>query len=218
MMYFNMKEISFKYRNENKNTINKVSLSINEGEIVAILGESGSGKSTLLRIISGLEEPSDGTIEIDGQIVYNRLINVKPEKREVGMVFQDYALFPHFTVEGNIKYGLKGRNQKKVISQMLDLIDLNDHRHKYPYELSGGQQQRVALARSMALNPKMMLLDEPFSNLDSHLRHKIRDDLKRLLKKSNTTTLFVTHDIEDAEAIADRIIYLKEGVANEVVS
>jgi iron(III) transport system ATP-binding protein len=217
-MYVTVEGLSFKYPNESKMTLKDVSLGINKGEIVAILGESGSGKSTLLRLISGLEKPGEGKISIDDHIVFSNHHNVQPEKRKVGMVFQDYALFPHFNVEGNIRYGLKESKKKslEIVDEMLDLINLEDHRHKYPHELSGGQQQRVALARSIAIKPKLMLLDEPFSNLDSHLRHQLRDDLKKLLRKSDTTTIFVTHDEEDAFAIADRIIRIIDGKFTEV--
>ncbi|MBR3062051.1 MAG: ATP-binding cassette domain-containing protein, partial [Exiguobacterium sp.] len=130
------------------------------------------------------------------------------------MVFQDYALFPHMTVEKNIRFGLHKLNRKERnarVEEMLALVNLTEFRHRYPYELSGGQQQRVALARALAPKPALLILDEPFSNLDTSLQHRIRDDLRRLLKQTGTTTIFVTHDEEDAEALADRIVYLGEG-------
>lgn len=213
-MYIEIKGLNFKYKGSKEKTIDNFSIDINKGEILSVFGESGSGKSTILRLISGLEIPDSGYIKVDNRIVVNDNIFVLPEKRGVGVVFQDYALFPHMTVFQNIKFGLKNMNKKQKIqrvSEVLRLVNLENYIEKYPYELSGGQQQRIALARALAPKPSMLLLDEPFSNLDSDLQIKIRDDLKKIIKQIGITSIFVTHDREDSRAIADRIVILKEG-------
>lgn len=214
-MFVDIKGLSFKYSNSKKLTIDNFSISINKGEIIAILGESGSGKSTVLRLICGLESPIKGTIKINNQIISNDNTFIMPEKRGVGMVFQDYALFPHMTVAQNIKFGLKNTNKnekKRKLKEVLSLVNLEQYEERYPYELSGGQQQRVALARALAPEPKLMLLDEPFSNLDANLRFKIREELKCIIKRTGTTSIFVTHDIEDAKSIADKVVLIEEGI------
>lgn len=213
-MYVNIEKLSFKYKNAKLETLKDFSLHIEKGDIVCILGESGSGKSTALRIISGLEEPSSGTIIINNKLIVDENTFILPEKRGVGMIFQDYALFPHMTVEENIKFGLKKLSKlEKVerVKEMLDLVNLNDYGKRYPHELSGGQQQRVAIARAVAPNPSLLLLDEPFSNLDAHLQNKIREELKSIIKNAGITSIFVTHNVEDAKAVADKVIILKDG-------
>ncbi len=187
-------------------------LSINKGQIIAVIGESGSGKTTLIRIISGLETADTGTISINNSIVNSDNIFVLPEKRNIGLVFQDYALFPHLTVAENISYGLSKNDAKKQrISEVLDLVNLTDFNNRYPHQLSGGQQQRVALARAIAPKPKILILDEPFSNLDESLKINLRGEVFNILKKAQVTTIFVTHDTKDAIAIADEIVILKNG-------
>ncbi|PFM66788.1 ABC transporter [Bacillus cereus] len=211
-MFFEMNNLSFRYKNAKQDVIDGLSISIEKGEIVGILGKSGSGKSTLLRLIAGLEYPSSGSIEIKNKTIVADEHFLVPEKREVGMVFQDYALFPHLTVEKNIKFGLhhfSKSEQKNRLLHMLELIDLKGFEKRYPYELSGGQQQRVALARALAPNPSILLMDEPFSNLDADLRGKIRQELKDILKKEGMTCIFVTHDREDVNAICDRVINME---------
>ncbi|WP_242271934.1 ABC transporter ATP-binding protein [Bacillus cereus group sp. BfR-BA-01310] len=211
-MFFEMNNLSFRYKNAKQDVIDGLSISIEKGEIVGILGKSGSGKSTLLRLIAGLEYPSSGSIEIKNKTIVDDEHFLVPEKREVGMVFQDYALFPHLTVEKNIKFGLHHfpkSEQKNRLLHMLELIDLKGFEKRYPYELSGGQQQRVALARALAPNPSILLMDEPFSNLDADLRGKIRQELKNILKKEGMTCIFVTHDREDVNAICDRVINME---------
>lgn len=208
-MQVKVNDLSFKYDNSKDLVIKDFSLEINEGEIVSILGASGCGKSTVLRLIAGLEEPTSGEIKIKDKVVVNDKTFLPPEERGVGMVFQDYALFPHLTVYENIKFGLhkiSKDEQKKRVAEVLKLVNLEEYEKRYPYELSGGQQQRVALARAIAPKPSILLMDEPFSNLDSHLRGKIRAELKEIIKASNTTCIFVTHDIEDVNAISDRVI------------
>jgi len=217
-MFIDIKDLCFKYSNSKKLTIDNFSISINKGEIVAILGKSGSGKSTVLRLICGLESPIKGTIKINNQIISNDNTFIMPEKRGIGMVFQDYALFPHMTVAQNIKFGLKNtsKNEKnKRLKEMLSLVSLEQYEERYPYELSGGQQQRVALARALAPEPKLLLLDEPFSNLDANLRIKIRRELKDIIKRAGTTSIFVTHDIEDARNISDKVVLIEEGIVVE---
>ncbi|MGG0762275.1 ABC transporter ATP-binding protein [Bacillus paramycoides] len=211
-MFFEMNNLSFRYKNAKQDVIDGLSISIEKGEIVGILGKSGSGKSTLLRLIAGLEYPSSGSIEIKNKTIVDDEHFLVPEKREVGMVFQDYALFPHLTVEKNIKFGLHHFSksvQKNRLLHMLELIDLKGFEKRYPYELSGGQQQRVALARALAPNPSILLMDEPFSNLDADLRGKIRQELRDILKKEGMTCIFVTHDREDVNAICDRVINME---------
>ncbi len=213
-MYVDIKSLSFRYKNSREAAVQDFNFSIEQGEIISILGESGSGKSTVLRLIAGLEVPTSGLIKIDNRTVVDRNTFLPPEKRGVGMVFQDYALFPHMTVAKNIKFGLKKLTKAEKddrLKQVLNLTGLEEYAHRYPYELSGGQQQRVALARALAPKPALLLLDEPFSNLDANLQTKIRKQLKKILKQAKTTCVFVTHDKEDAQVIADRVIVLNEG-------
>ncbi|TCP57917.1 iron(III) transport system ATP-binding protein [Tumebacillus sp. BK434] len=203
--------LSFAYAKRQANILDGVSISIQKGEIVGIAGPSGSGKSTLLRLIAGLETPQAGTISILGRIVTGAEAFVPPERRGVGMVFQDYALFPHLTVAKNVEFGLYrlGREERKArMQEMLELVELTGFEKRYPHELSGGQQQRVALARALAPQPVILLMDEPFSNLDAGLKAAIRSDLREILKKSEMTCLFVTHDQQDVDAICDRTIEL----------
>lgn len=211
-MSIQMKNLSFKYESKEPYLFESFNYTINSGTILGILGESGSGKSTLLRLIAGLELPNSGEIFInDFKIVGNKTF-IPPEEREVGMVFQDYALFPHMTVKKNILYGLKKHDfPKKRLKEVLTLVKMEGYEKRYPHELSGGQQQRIALARALAPEPKLLLLDEPFSSLDYALQLKIRTELKTILKKAKVTTILVTHNKENCRAIADDIINLKEG-------
>ncbi|GED67764.1 hypothetical protein BRE01_14660 [Brevibacillus reuszeri] len=209
MTYFQMDEISFGYGTGNRNVIHEFSLRIQQGEIIGILGQSGCGKSTLLRLIAGLEEPKAGRILIGGRTLVDERHFVEPEQRGVGMIFQDYALFPHLTVAQNILFGLHGISKKERglrLEEMLELVQMSEYSKRYPHELSGGQQQRVAFARALAPRPAILLMDEPFSNLDAELKKKIREDLKQLLRAATITSILVTHDKEDAETICDRII------------
>lgn len=210
----NIENLHFKYKNSKEDNIKDFNIQINKGEIVSILGQSGSGKSTVLRIIAGLESGYKGKITIAENVVYDEKTFVEPEKRGVGMVFQDYALFPHMTVAKNIMFGLKKMDKKQKeqrVIEMLRLVNLEEYKDKYPYELSGGQQQRIAIARALAPRPSILLLDEPFSNLDAHLQEKIRTELKEIIQKANITSIFVTHDKEDAKALADKVVVLDKG-------
>lgn len=218
-MFIQIKDLQYQYKNSSEPTIKNFTLDIEAGEIISILGESGSGKSTILRLIAGLETPKAGSIVINGLPIFDDSHYVPPEKRGVGMVFQDYALFPHMTVEKNIKFGLRNMDRKQKnarLNEMLELINLSDYKKRYPYELSGGQQQRVALARALAPAPSLLVFDEPFSNLDANLQVKIREELRTILKQTGITSIFVTHDQADARALADRIVYIKKGVVNKL--
>lgn len=211
-MYLQIKDLDFSYKNSRELVLNKINMEIEKGEVVAIIGESGSGKSTLLRLIAGLEEPEGGEIMINNKIMVNHRVFIEPENRGVGMLFQDYALFPHITVAGNVKFGLKGyskEEKERMVQDVLKLVNLSGFEKRYPHELSGGQQQRVALARAIAPNPSLLLLDEPFSNLDANLKEKIRKEIGEIIKKANITSLIVTHDKEDAKVLADRMIDIK---------
>ncbi|WP_273320602.1 ABC transporter ATP-binding protein [Vallitalea guaymasensis] len=208
------KDISFRYSNAIEPTLNKLSFSLHNGGVLAVVGPSGGGKSTLLRVIAGLETPYEGTLSINNKIVFNLNNNVKPENRGIGMLFQDYALFPHMNVKKNIEYGidhLPKKERKQRLDEVLELVALGGYEKRYPHELSGGQQQRIALARALAPKPKLLLLDEPFSNLDTHLLKKVRDDLFNIIRKTNITTIMVTHNPEDAKAEADKIISIVDG-------
>lgn len=187
--------------------LNDISLNLAPCQVRAIVGESGCGKTTLMRIIAGHECADTGIVIIHGK----DKTNVPPEKRNIGLVFQDYALFPHLTIEKNIGYGLK-RNKKARVKELLELINLPDIAKRYPHELSGGQQQRVAIARALAPQPSLLLLDEPFSNLDPIRRKKLRSSIRKLVVESFTSALIVTHDIEDALKVADSITVIKDGV------
>lgn len=183
---------------------------LERGKICAIVGESGSGKSTLLRLIAGLERPEGGEIKIAQSIVSDNAKIVKPQLRNIGFVFQDFALFPHLTVEQNIAYGIKN-DKSKIVSSLLKLVKMEGYNKSYPSQLSGGQEQRVALARTLAIEPKLLLLDEPFGSLDVGLRSILRKEIKGIVKKLNTSMIFITHDISDAIDIADEILFLKNG-------
>jgi iron(III) transport system ATP-binding protein len=211
-MLLEVKEVKKTFNKGKIVALNNVSLSLIKGNIVAIVGESGSGKTTLIRLITGLEVLDSGTISLKNKVVSSNSIFIEPQFRNVGMVFQDYALFPHFTIFDNIAYGIsKLPNKKERVKEVLDLVGLSDKEKNYPHELSGGQQQRVALARALAPKPELLILDEPFSNLDVILRNQLRKDVQRILKETNTTAIFVTHDIKDAIEISDEILVLQNG-------
>jgi iron(III) transport system ATP-binding protein len=194
--------------------VNRVSLTLQEGEILALLGPSGCGKTTLLRLIAGFEHLQAGSIEIAGKLVSNASTNIPPEQRDIGVVFQDYALFPHLNVSENVAFGLqqfsKEQKQKRV-AEVIELVRLQGLEKRYPYELSGGQQQRVALARALAPKPQIMLLDEPLSNLDIQVRLRLREEIREILKLAGTSAIFVTHDQEEALAISDRVGVMQQG-------
>lgn len=196
-----------------------ISLEIFKGELVCLLGPSGCGKTTTLRMLAGFIDPTGGEISIEGQDV----TNLPAYRRDIGIVFQNYALFPHMTVGKNVEYGLVNIGMRKAerherIQDILRRVELQHLADRYPRALSGGQQQRVALARALALQPKVLLLDEPFSNLDAQLRVRLREDLHGLIKSLNMTTLFVTHDQEEALTLADRIVVMNQGLVEQIGS
>ena len=194
--------------------ISEASFSLNEGEIGCLLGPSGCGKTTLLRSIAVFESVADGSISLHGERISTAKYTQVPEERAVGMVFQDFALFPHLNVSKNIGFGLghlKSPEKDSRILEMLGLVDLESVSERFPHELSGGQQQRVALARALAPSPKILLLDEPFSNLDAELRTQLAAEVRTLLKQNKVTTLLVTHDQDEAFAMADKIALLNSG-------
>lgn len=202
-----VKDLSVIY--QNNEVLDGFNLDLEQGEIFALLGDSGSGKSSALRFIAGLDITAKGSVELDGhQLSLNGEHQVTPESRGVGMVFQDYALFPHMTVEKNIVFGISDQSKKERrerVKELLSLISLEGAEKKYPHQLSGGEQQRVALARALAPAPKLLLLDEPFSSLDKNHRDKLVAQVRSILKKSQVTSILVTHDESEAHALADKI-------------
>lgn len=193
--------------------LDDVSLRVGRGELLAAVGPSGCGKSTLLRLIAGLTPGDAGRVVIDGREMAGPAAWVPPERRDVGVVFQDYALFPHLTVAGNVGFGLTGSKAQRSarVAEVLEPTGLVDLAERYPHELSGGEAQRVALARSLAPRPAVVLLDEPFSNLDRNLRVRVREDTVGVLRATGATGLFVTHDQEEALAVGDRVAVLRRG-------
>jgi iron(III) transport system ATP-binding protein len=187
------------------------SLCVDRGEVVALLGPSGCGKTTLLRLIAGFETPDAGAVDVAGRRVAGHGTWVPPEKRRVGMMFQDYALFPHLTVAENIGFGVDRRRRGTRVREVSTRVGLEGLERRYPHELSGGQQQRVALARALAPEPELVLLDEPWSNVDPSLRSSLRDEIVALLRTLDVTTVLVTHDREEAFSIADRIALMRDG-------
>ena len=193
--------------------VNDVSLSVAAGQVTCLLGPSGCGKSTTLRIIAGVERADAGEVRIDGQLVEGPGVHVPPEARSVGLMFQDFALFPHLTVAENVGFGLRGDRGEKArrVNELLEKVDLSSFHAKHPHELSGGEQQRVALARALAPRPRVMLMDEPFSGLDNRLRDGIRDRTLELLKEEGAAVLLVTHEPDEAMRMADEIALMRAG-------
>ena len=195
------------------------SMALESGEILALVGPSGSGKTTFLRLLAGFEIPSAGTLRVEDRLVAGAGNWVPPEDRRLGMVFQDYALFPHMTVAQNVVFGLKGwarRSKVRRAREVLEIVRLSHLEERYPYQLSGGEQQRVALARSLAPQPLALLLDEPFSNLDPQLRLRLRTEVKDILRSSGVTSVYVTHDQEEALFMGDRVAVMNEGRLEQV--
>ncbi|MEM4482197.1 MAG: ABC transporter ATP-binding protein, partial [Desulfurococcaceae archaeon] len=216
MSFMELRNIYF-YYTKDKPVLKELNLKVERGELLALLGESGSGKSTLLKIIAGFLRPSSGRVLIDGK----DFTEVPPHKRDVGIVFQNYALFPHMSVFENIMYGLKVRGisrdeANERVNELLEVLNIKDLANKKPTQLSGGQQQRVAIARALAIRPKILLMDEPMSNIDPKLRSKLRVEIKRIQREFNITTVYVTHDQDDAFEIGDRIAVLHDGSIEKV--
>jgi iron(III) transport system ATP-binding protein len=191
--------------------VDGASLCVARGEVVALLGPSGCGKTTLLRLIAGFERPDAGNVTVDGRLVAGPAAWVTPEARRLGMVFQDYALFPHLTVAANVGFGLPRRERVGRVPELLAIVGLTGLETRYPHELSGGQQQRVALARALAPAPELVLLDEPWSNVDPFLRETLRAEVAEIIRPLGVTVLLVTHDREEAFSLADRIALMRDG-------
>ncbi|MGB9985902.1 ABC transporter ATP-binding protein [Salarchaeum japonicum] len=199
--------------------VEDLSLTVRDGELFTLLGPSGCGKTTTLRLLAGLEQPTSGTVSIAGQTVASAAASSSPDERDVGLVFQDFALFPHMTVGENVAYGIADRPaevREARVTELLDLVDLAGFKDRDPAELSGGQQQRVALARALAPEPAVLLLDEPFSSLDIRLRVEMREELARILDDAGVTAVSVTHDQEEALSISDRIGVMHDGHLKQV--
>src|SRR5690606_23886610 len=219
-----MKKVSVECRNirlsyGRTEVLKNISLTVEPGEFFALLGPSGSGKSTLLRLIAGFNQQNSGELLVDGQ----NIGSVPPHKRNIGMVFQSYALWPHMTVWDNVAFGLverkvRGVELKARVAGALELVGLSQYAKRYPNELSGGQQQRVALARTIVIEPQVLLLDEPLSNLDRNLRVQMRQELLSLQRRLGITTIFVTHDQEEAMTTADRMAVMEQGAVEQVGS
>jgi iron(III) transport system ATP-binding protein len=191
--------------------VDGASLCVDHGEVVALLGPSGCGKTTLLRLIAGFERPDAGTVRVADRVVAGPTAWIAPERRRVGMVFQDYALFPHLTVAANVGFGVARRERARRVPELLEIVGLERLGHRYPHELSGGQQQRVALARALAPAPELVLLDEPWSNVDPFLRNALRAEVTEIIRPLGVTVLLVTHDREEAFSLADRIALMRDG-------
>ncbi|MFQ1700578.1 ABC transporter ATP-binding protein [Loktanella agnita] len=194
-----------------RRVVDDVSLTVSPGQVTCLLGPSGCGKSTTLRIVAGVEMQGSGTIHVDGALVCDTVYRVPPEGRGIGLMFQDFALFPHLTVGKNVAFGLKGRDSKTRVHDLLDKVGMSRFVDEYPQQLSGGEQQRVALARALAPRPRIMLMDEPFSGLDDRLRDDIRDETLDVLKSEGTAVLLVTHEPGEAMRMADEIALMRDG-------
>lgn len=199
--------------------ISNFDLLIRPGEFVSILGRSGAGKTTALRVVAGFEQVTSGYVRVGGQLVGSSFVHVPPDQRRIGLVFQDYALFPHLTVAKNVEFGLKDLSAEERatrIAPVLAMVGMSGYESRYVHELSGGQQQRVAIARALAPDPVALLLDEPFSNLDRQLRAALRRDIKKIVRETGATTLLVTHDREEALATSDRIAVMGENSIEQI--
>jgi iron(III) transport system ATP-binding protein len=211
-------DLHHKYnKKENSNWIlNKINLKIENGELLGLLGPSGCGKTTLLRLIAGFEHPYQGRIYLNNKEISNRKKILSPEKRNIGMVFQDYALFPHLTVMENVTFGLKNKKDRSRVDYLLNVVGLDSFVGRYPHELSGGQKQRLAIARALAPGTNFILLDEPFCSLDIHVKLKLRSELPDILKGCNASGLMVTHDPEEAMSICDKVAVMNEGKIHQI--
>jgi len=215
-MYLEVKNLVKSYNN-GLAVINDLSFSVDKGQLISFVGESGSGKSTFLKCLSGLEMPNSGSVSLNNKLINGKNIFIKPQKRKIGYVFQDYPLFPHLSIKENICFNL-GKDYHKNFDNIIDLTSLKDLLNRYPHEISGGEQQRACIARSIIREPDLLLLDEPFSNLDANIKFTIRDEICRIIRKSKITTILVTHDINDALNISDKILIFKAGIVQQYSS
>ncbi len=212
-MYLDIQKL-VKYYNKDNPIIKELDFSVKKGEFVSFIGESGSGKTTFLKCLAGLEKINSGRITLNNKVLNDKDIFIKPHLRKIGFIFQDYPLFPHLNVFDNIKINLK-QSYFKNIDYYTELLGLGSLLKRFPHELSGGEQQRVSIARALVREPDLLLMDEPFSNLDSAIKSKIQDEIYKILKKTNTTTILVTHDIKDTFDISDKLLVFKAGIAQQ---
>lgn len=219
MTALEVQNLTKRFCNAQYSAVNKISFGLENGEILALVGPSGCGKTTTLRLIAGLERPDSGLICLNGQVLASQTGFVPPERRGIGMVFQEHALFPHLTVFENVAFGLHRRKPPGVhhtVSEMLRLVGMQMLAGRYPHELSGGERQRVALVRALAPRPDLLLLDEPFSSLDADLRGEVREQVRSILKSIHATVIFVTHDQEEALYMGDRLAVFKHGCLEQI--
>jgi len=218
-MKLEIEQLSKHFTGNQYPAVDNITFSMQAHEILAFVGPSGCGKTTTLRLIAGLERPDQGIIRLNQHIIYDADTFVPPEKRNIGMVFQDHALFPHLSVFDNIAFGLQGfstAEKKDRVSELLKLVDVEPHARRFPHVLSGGERQRVALARALAPEPVLLLMDEPFSSLDAHLRLEVREQIRNILKASQSTVIFVTHDQEEALFMGDRLAVFNQGKMEQI--
>jgi iron(III) transport system ATP-binding protein len=221
MIALEVRNLVKKFHGASQSAVNDISFELGEGEILALVGPSGCGKTTILRLVAGLERPDSGSICLNNRIVASDSVFVPPERRGVGMVFQDYALFPHLSVYDNVAFGLRGKKPaeiRTIVGEMLHMVGLLSFSKRYLHELSGGERQRVALARALAPRPVLVLMDEPFSSLDADLRADVREHVRGILKSMQATVVFVTHEQEEALYMGDRLAVLQKGRLEQIGS